>query len=288
MVRTSAVNVGLAWAALTASAVALPSIADAQTFLSERYRQPGESRQDVAFELRAGSWLPNIANRGFDPGSPYPNAMGMPGVTNASAFDRFFRWPNAGGGGLLALGGEVDWQILRMGPVGSFGVGLQAYYAWASAKAPLASTSTSADPGTWTRTDQLSQLTVVPVTALAVVRFDGLARAVRYLPLVPYVKFGLTYGFWWVSNGDEYARGTGADGNATDAVGGTLGFTGAVGLQLMLDAFEPTLARQFDTTMGVNHSYVFFEGYMQNLGFGSSSRLDVGTLTWSAGLTFEY
>ena len=38
---------------------------------------------------------------------------------------------------VAALGGEVDWQILRMGPVGSLGVGLQAYYAWASAKAPL-------------------------------------------------------------------------------------------------------------------------------------------------------
>lgn len=275
--------------ALSAAALSLALLgssgdATAQTFGAERYRQPGESRQDFAFELRAGTWLPNVANRDFNPA--------MPDLGRASAFDRIFRWSNADGGPLLALGGEVDWQILRLGPVGSLGVGLQGYVGWVNARAPLAaSTQTSDDPSTWTRTDLRTSLTVVPVTGLAVLRFDGLARAVRYLPFVPYAKFGLGYAFWWVNKGDAYAQYPVTNGTTTtqaDVVGGSVGWTGALGLQLMLDSFEPTLARQFDTTMGVNHSYLFVEGYLSSFGFGDPARLDVGTFTWAAGIMLEY
>jgi hypothetical protein len=237
--------------------------AEAQTFGYDD-RGPYESRQDFALEFRVGPWTPRIdqPDRGL---TPYRDIFGDA-----------LRFVGAA---------EFDWQIVRIGPVMSLGVGAGVGYTNASADAPLASATLSPDPSTWgMRSATNTTLHVIPTTLLAVARFDGLARRYRFLPIAPYVKTGLAYSFWWVMNGSQVARAR----NGQDAVGGSLGFHVAGGVAVMLDAFEPRLARQWDSTSGVNHSYVFVEGYLTELsGFGRQ-QLDVGTLSWAAGLSFEF
>jgi hypothetical protein len=182
----------------------------------------------------------------------------------------------------------------------SLGVGLSAGYTVTSARAPTTQSmcpgavltngtcpagTSSSNPNQWTLSGESTAINVVPVTAVVVGRFDGLARHFQYIPLVPYAKFGPAYSFWWVATGTGLAH----NPDGRDAVGGSLGWHGALGIQLMLDAFEPRVARQLDTNWGVNHSYLFFEGYITDLrGLTSRPQLDVGTTNWAAGLMVEF
>lgn len=258
-------------ALLLATLIAPAGDAAAQTFGGDAYRTRSESPQNFALELRGGGYYPSLQPDG------------------RMAYDQIFGQRNASAGPFIAFGGEFDWQILRLGPVASLGVGAQAWYGWVEARAPLQS-SIMANPTMaelWERSVQTTSINAVPLSALAVLRVDGLARAVRWLPFVPYAKLGMSYAFWWVNSGNSTATTTGARPQA--ATGGSLGWNATLGVALMLDLFEPGLARQFDTTMGVNHSYLFFEGYMMNLqGFGGRPQLDVGTFTWSAGIALEF
>jgi hypothetical protein len=62
-------------------------------------------------------------------------------------------------------------------------------------------------------------------------------------------------------------------------------FTG--GLMLMLDFLDPRLARDFDSEMGVNHSYIFAEfDYEQVDSFGAPA-LNLSSRRFSFGLAFD-
>lgn len=260
------VTAGIPWSVGVCAVLMAVSPAHAQTFGPNVHR-PYESGQDFALELKVGPWEPRIDAQLQGRATPYRDIFGTD-----------LRWVGAL---------EFDWQIVRIGPVLSLGVGASAGYTNASARAPFtAATEASTDPSTWgERSAETTALNVIPTTWVAVARIDGLAHHVSYLPVVPYVKAGLAYSIWWVSNGSGLARSR----DGSDAVGGSLGWHAAAGIALLLDVFEPGLARQWDATSGVNHSYVFFEGYVTDLsGFTGRRQLDVGTTSWAAGLALEF
>ena len=88
---------------------------------------------------------------------------------------------------------------------------------------------------------------------MAVYRFDY--PALHWgVPLVPYVKAGLTFEPWWSNKGGgvEYSMGTRGAGYKG-------GYGGVVGLAFMLDYAEAALGRDFRSDFGIFHSYLFAE-----------------------------
>lgn len=271
------------WACAVAGVLAgmAPSAAGAQTFElfgPDRSRSRHESSQHFLVELRGGPWYPQIDSEFDGRATPFADMFGTT--------DR------------LLLSAEFDWQFLRINPIGSFAIGIGAGYTSASAVAPLTQSPMPA-AARWQRpTDgQQTSLEVIPAYAVAVFRFDLLARR-TVIPLVPYVKYGVGYAYWWITNGDTLARRSLAlspGANASDpdlaqaATGGSLGTHLALGLMLRLDVFEPAVQRAWDQQMGVNHSYLFAEYTRSDLGTtGDRAQLRLGSETWNLGLAMEF
>lgn len=96
-------------------------------------------------------------------------------------------------------------------------------------------------------------LTVVPLGAGLIYRFDGLKRLAS-VPLVAYGKAGLDYYFWWNAVGGKVSQ---RDGKS--AQGGTFGVNGALGVSLNLDFLDPATALSGRATSGIADTYLFFE-----------------------------
>lgn len=271
------------WALAVAVCVAgtVPSLAHAQTFElfgRDRSRSRHESSQNFLVELRGGPWHPAIDSEFNGRATPFRDMFGDA--------DR------------VLLSAELDWQFLRINPIGSLGIGIGAGYTSASAVAPLTQNPMPAAAGWQRPTDgQQTSLEVIPGYAVAVFRLDVLARR-TVVPLVPYVKYGVGYAYWWITNGDTLARRSlslspGANASDPDlgqaATGGSLGTHFAAGLMLRLDVFEPAVQRAWDQQMGVNHSYLFAEYTRSDLGtIGSRAQLHLGSETWNLGLAMEF
>ncbi len=250
-----------------------------ELFGPDRGRGRFESSQNFALEFRGGPWYPSVDQEFGGRATPFRDIFGE---------------------GDRVLGAiEFDWQILRINPIGSLGVGLSVGYTAATAVAPVTQRPMPADPAVWNRPSggQETALNVVPMTAVGVFRLDVLARR-TVIPLVPYAKFGFAYSLWWIDAGDSLAQRTvalspGASADdldiGQDAIGGSLGTHFAAGMMLRLDFLEPRAARAWDIEMGVNHSYLFFEWARSAPGsLGSRSQLQLGTNTWAAGLAVEF
>ncbi len=100
-----------------ALALALASApAAAQTLeigTEDRGRNPYATPQNFALELRGGPWTPNVDSEFGGAGNgPYHEIFGDEPRVHFSL--------------------EVDWQLLRINPIGSLGLGLQGGWAWAS------------------------------------------------------------------------------------------------------------------------------------------------------------
>ncbi|HLM46003.1 MAG TPA: MXAN_2562 family outer membrane beta-barrel protein, partial [Myxococcaceae bacterium] len=103
------------------------------------------------------------------------------------------------------------------------------------------------------------------------------------IPLVPYVKPGLVYMPWWITKGGELENL--ADGKAQ---GGKLGWEVSGGVSFLLDVLEPRLARDFDSDLGVNHSYLFAEyTYAKVNNFGGPG-FNLSDSYWMFGLALDY
>ena len=142
------------------------------------------------------------------------------------------------------------------------------------------------DPETnpYVRSGDETSLSILPVVLQLVYRWDWAALSYS-VPLVPYVKFGLVYAFWWIENADGVAEL--ADGQS--AYGGTIGYQLNAGLAIMLDFLEPSAAKTMDAELGINHSYIFCEFVHSQVRWGLSNRMYLGVpASFLAGLAFEF
>ena len=174
-----------------------------------------------------------------------------------------------GDGWMFRAGASYD--VLRAA-FGSLEVGLQAGYFQRSGHSQLLAGGASGDT---------TAFKMIPTSAVLTYRFDWLAD--RYnIPLAPYGRIAFDRYNWWVNDGS----------NHTTRSGSTNGWSAAFGVCLLLDFFDPTLAREMDQDTGINHTYVFGELRKTKVNnFGSSSSWDLSddrALTWSAGLLFVF
>jgi len=248
-----AAGIAAAMSVVTASGVAS---ADGLRYLEDDYRSP----QNFGFEVRGGPYYAGVDDE-FD-GSATPFA------------DSF------GDHSRLRIGFEVDWQALHL-PFGSLGVGL--------APSLVRYVGTARFEGSGEKSSEETTLIVMPIVAVAVVRFDFAIREWQ-IPLAPYAKIGFATYLWFAEDGDGTARADGADGEA-DAVlgsGRTHGLELSGGIALLLDFLEPNAARKLDSNAGVNHSYLFAELLWANVdGFGAQGVMNLGDTTWNMGLLLE-
>ena len=212
--------------------VALLLVVGVSTLLPQRAR--AESPRTMSLDVRGSYYEPAI-DREFEgtTKTPYADIMTTPTLEYSVA---------------------VDWRLWH--GFGEVGVGFSLGY-WSQDGSALYSGGAGKSADT-------TSLLIVPVTLDLIYRFNVLAERFRF-PLVPYVKGGLAYGFWWMNGGtgetSTYTTKdpvTGKDKVLTGK-GGVAGFQGTIGMRLLLDVFEPKAARGFDIEMGVNHSYLFIE-----------------------------
>lgn len=213
------------------------------------------SPQNGAFELKFGPYEPEIG-------------VGDASGDNESAYKAAF-----GGGSMFLTELEIDWQFWHP-PGVSFGVGGSIGFMqnW--------KTATTEEGG---KSKDYLVLNVLPMAVLAVIRVDVLSEHMG-IPLVPYIKGGLSYHLWWSLNAGD-----------TDDHGGTLGMQLRPGIMFQLDPLDETSARTFDNEVGVNDSYLFFELIIADADhFGKDGHLDftpknIGNrATFVAGLALEF
>lgn len=217
----------------------------------ERGRQ-SESKQEAAFELRFGRYVPEVDDQ-LD-SRPFHDTFGTS--------NRYL------------LGAELDWQLLRVPHLGSIGPGIGWGLTKFAAPARFSNGSgvSSADTRLW----------IMPAYLVGVLRADVFPRDLK-IPLVPYAKLGLGYALWWSSDGNRSATADGKKGK-----GASYGLTYALGAMFLLDVLAPDDAVTADGLTGINNSYIFAEWFRPQLdGFGSDKVLDVGSSSWLLGLAIE-
>jgi hypothetical protein len=243
----------------TASTLLLPAVAAHAQGVDEfggygtERGDRAESKQEAAFELRIGRYVPEVDSQLGS--TPFQDTFG--------SSNRYF------------LGAEIDWQALRIKHLGSIGAGFGWGITKFSAKARFADNPNEIS-GSSTR------LWIMPMYVVGVLRADVIARDFK-IPLVPYAKLGLGYALWWSSDGQLSATYQGDKGR-----GGSYGLTYALGGMFLLDVLDPDDAKSADGLMGINNSYLFAEWYRPQLdGFGSRKVLDVSSSSWVVGFALE-
>src|SRR5690606_25326752 len=131
---------------------------------------------------------------------------------------------------------------------GSASVGFSLGYAEKFARARAVLPGGGTEPS-----EESTGIRVLPLRLMAVYRFD--VGAQRYgIPLVPYVKAGLVGIPYWMVKGSAVEEVGDASGS-----GIRFGYQATLGLSLQLDFLDRRFARDFDSGLGVNHSYLFAE-----------------------------
>lgn len=219
----------------------------------------GETPRDWALELKAGGYKPLIDRERGLATRPYDETFGA--------------------GAMLLF--ELEMDRLLWQKIGAAGIGFSIGYAEKYGKATVLQMD---DTGALIRvaSAETTAFQVLPLRLMGVYRFDYGALHLG-VPLVPYAKAGLVYTPWWVSKGGrlEYSH-------ASRGAGGKWGYGATLGLSLMLDFLEPRFARDFDTDMGVNHSYVFAEYTHADVNNFGQGGLDLSSRHWMFGLALEY
>jgi hypothetical protein len=252
-------------AAAAAVAVLLlvaPSGARAQAFLDERSTVSEEDLTHWSrwgFALRVGPYFPGIDEE--------------PGVTG-DPFARVY-----GSGPAVLFGFELEFYILRN--IGQLGVSVAASTLGKSGHSFM--TDMNGQP-TDMRSEDTTSFRMFPLSVSAVYRLTQLADR-TIIPLVPYARAGLSYYIWRFTKGNGNVAAVGED----EAFGATLGWQATIGLAIRADRLDAEAARALRSELGVEHAGFFVElTYADVSGLGQSNKLQVGDLTWAAGINFEF
>lgn len=145
---------------------------------------------------------------------------------------------------------EVDVTVWHIPKLGQLNVG--AGIGWSNYDAKARDSS-------GTLSSETTKLTLYPLSALAVLRIDALARETVF-PLTFAGKLGY-----------ELVRWDATTGKRTDADGLNKGFRWGAQAAFELDFFERQAARRMDEEWGVNHTFLLFE-YYQSMTAGTGDR----------------
>jgi hypothetical protein len=247
-----------------------------------------ESSQRFAVELKFGPYSPNIdASPGLHGHTPFADLFPPdPGKTRPP--------------GRLLTQVEFDYQFWRRA-YGNFGIGSTAGYyrrtthSFAFVNDPttgLPTACTAGAAGNCTRSGDTTALNIVPLSMLAIYRFDYLARRWK-IPFVPYFKIGIAYYIWWIENGGGFlsiAQYTPPGSmNSQGGWGGTFGWVMNPGGAFLLDILDPSAAKTIDAELGINHTYLFCEFHYADVsGFGAAGKMNLSDTTLNAGIAFEF
>jgi hypothetical protein len=251
---------------------AAPARADEESnVLDDRHRKY-ESPQHFALEFRFGAYKPNVDDAPELGGkTPFADTFGTPGVKDSANVR-------------LEIATEFDWQMMRIPHLGTLGPGISIGYTSISRPAAL---KQCPPPPAACVSGEDTTLEIFPMYGVLVLRADVVTREL-HIPLVPYVKGGVGLAFWRASNTLGTSSATDASGNDVSGKGHTWGTHVALGVALHLNDFDQGAARNLDNSMGINHTYAFFELMSARLtGLGQKEALFVGTNTWVLGLAFE-
>ncbi len=228
----------------------------ANAFAADVY---GATDQSFAFEIKLGPHKPLIDRDESLTAKPYYNTFGNSQMLMGEL--------------------ELDYQFWR--PLGSLAVGFSVGYAEKFGPATDAVTGMKAAESTGLR--------LFPMKLMAVYRFDWLSQK-HNIPFVPYVKGGFVAEPWWVVKGGKTELADGQEG-----VGVRFGVAATIGLALQIDFLDPRLARDFDTSAGVNHTYLFAEWAItevNNFGAkranGQADGLDLSSRNAMFGIAIEF
>lgn len=218
----------------------------------------GASERRMVVELKLGSYLPLVDRSFTNQVGPYQTVF-----QNAP---------------MLMGEAELEYEVFKKFGTVSFGIAAGYAEKYGRAKAVTSSTGVT----TAVTQTQSTGIKVVPLKALATYRFDLLLD--KYdIPLVPFVKAAFVAMPWFITNGPDIEIAEGLRGE-----GVKMGFAGTLGLALCLDFLDKRLARDFDTSLGVNHTYLFGEVTLQEVFDAVSSGPDFSSRHWMFGLGFEF
>lgn len=246
------------------------------------------SSQWFAFELKFSPYSPRIDS--------------SPGLGGKTPFADLFTSQFAHGTPPARLLTQLEFDFQFFHRFGSIGAGLSAgYYRRTTHSFDFPAAGGTCEVPNCIRSGDQTALNVIPLSLLAVYRFDVLA--LRYhVPLVPYFKIGLAYYFWAIQNGSGGIATVSVDGSGNptmdanapgfhkaDGSGGTWGWVLNPGISFLLDAIDPVAARTMDTEIGINHTYLFIELHYADIsGFGAANKMVLSDTTFNAGLAFEF
>ncbi|MCU1280003.1 MAG: hypothetical protein JWM53_3549 [bacterium] len=283
------VAAALAFAAVTAGADEPLGGSPAPAY-GENAPRHYESSQRFAAEVKFGPYSPNIdASPGLNGKTPFADLF--PPATGKT------RPP-----GRLLTQLEFDYQFLRRS-YGNFGIGHTigfyrrtthsfAYNTNTTTGNPMQACTVNDPLNMCSRSGDTTALNVVPLSIMAVYRFDYLAQRWK-IPFVPYFKIGLAYYIWWIENGNGFlsiAQYTPPGATSSQGGwGGTFGWVMNPGGAFLLDVIDPAAAKTIDAELGINHTYLFCEFHYANVnGFGAANKLNLSDTSLNAGIAFEF
>ncbi len=126
-------------------------------------------------------------------------------------------------------------------------------------------------------------LKVIPLQLAATYRFEYLVERLG-IPFQPYARISLERYHWSVLNGGgstaSWSPTPGTPG--TNGSGATNGWSFTGGMALLLDFFDPALAREMDRDSGINHAYLTFDATKSRIkDFNSSKSWDLSDDAWT-------
>jgi hypothetical protein len=164
------------------------------------------------------------------------------------------------------LSTELNFFLFRIPYFGRFGLGGRVGWTRHSGMALPVDVDREADPEDLEGQGEPTAMTLFPLTPLAVLRIDVLARELG-IPILFALKLGMDIIPWRISRG-----------GVTDEKGVEYGMRWGAQVALELDFLEPRAARRLDDEWGINHTFIFVEI------FGSTAQ-DLGAnFAWTAGL----
>jgi len=241
--------------------------ADAQEANQTPFNDP--SRVSWHAGVRIGPYVPDIDKQaGLTPG-PYKQMYGGPHPLPMLDVDRIL-WT---GFGQVGVGGTIG-------------------YMQRSAHAFLMG-SDPADPNRPRAPGVENSFHLLPFALTATYRFTWLDEEYG-IPVVPYVRGGLSYYVWWINapSGDNamVCKGAGVEPDCAQnkARGASLGVQGSIGLAIRAERIDASTAISMQAS-GIQHAGIYGELSLAKVdGFGSDTKLSVGARTWFAGVDFEF